>query len=240
MRPVPKGDLVIRLLLFLFALLARFAPPAPPYLGPSYRSSDGPNKPIDRIVIHSTVSPCAPGMARRIAQYFRSRTAGGSAHYIVDPGEVVQAVLDSVIAWHAPPNPRSIGVELCDMPTLFLRRFFPGGKVPKGTESGEVDDHRRAGSLNPIRWMLPNYRAMYRRAARLVAELCLAYDVPPYFRNARQLRRGLRGVTTHAQVSKAWGQSSHWDPGAWPRRAFMRRVRAEIEKILREAEGATA
>ena len=33
---------------------------------------------------------------------------------------------------------------------------------------------------------------------------------------------GQKGWTTHRQVSLAFGQSSHWDPGFWPRRMFGR------------------
>jgi N-acetylmuramoyl-L-alanine amidase CwlA len=91
-------------------------PPNPRYLGPAFRTSAGANKPPTRVVIHSTVSPCKPGGAEQIAAYFRSPAAGGSAHYVVDPDEVVQVVFDSVIAWHAPPNAHSIGIEMCDIP----------------------------------------------------------------------------------------------------------------------------
>lgn len=183
-------------------------PPSPPYLGPAYRHGDNDNKPIRRIVIHSTVSPCELGGARNIAGYFRSSSAGGSAHYVVDPGEVVQVVYDSTVAYHAPPNQHSLGVELCDYPV--------------------------AGSA--ARWKDREHRLMLDRAAMLVAQLCLAYGVPGYYRNATQLRGGAHGVTTHAQVSEAFRQSSHWDPGAWPRRRFMRKVRRNIRQLRKGAK----
>lgn len=199
----------------------RHPAPSPPYLGPAAKTSAGSNKPIHRIVVHSTVSPCEPGGARNIARYFRSSSAGGSAHYVVDPAEVVQVVYDSVIAWHAPPNPRSLGVEMCDMP----------GPVPNdrpGTARWKA--LRRAW-----RWRKENERRMLRRTAHLVAELCLAYDVPPRYVGSRQLRAGKRGVTTHHEVSQAWGQSTHWDPGWWPRRRFMRMVR-QHHRALQEGK----
>lgn len=180
----------------------KFAAPAPRYLGPARRSSAGSNKPIRRIVIHSTVSPCRAGQAEKTAAYFRSEKAGGSAHYAVDPYEVVQCVFDSVIAWHAPPNAHSLGVELCEYPAPTMDR-----------------------------WREAEHRLLFRRAAKLVAELCLAYDIPPYFVGPMGLRLGRKGVTTHASVSKAFGQSSHWDPGSWPRRAFMRAVRKHIKEL---------
>jgi N-acetylmuramoyl-L-alanine amidase CwlA len=177
--------------------VTQYKAPAPPYVGPAAHTSSGSNKPVNRVVIHSTVSPCEPGGARRIAAYFRSPSSGGSAHYVVDPGEVVQVVYDNVVAWHAPPNENSLGVELCDMPS----------------------------ATSAARWADKDHRAMLDRAAQLTAQLCLAYGVPPRFRTVVGLRLRRRGVTTHANVSKAFGQSSHWDPGAWPRAAFMRDVR---------------
>ena len=183
----------------------RFPAPDPPYLGPAAHDSGPGNKPIKRIVIHSTVSPCERGGARNIAAYFRSPSAGGSAHYVVDPGEVVQVVGDSTIAWHAPPNQHSLGIEMCDFPATGIT----GGK----------------------RWKDADHKAMFLRTARLVAELCLAYDVPPWFRHPLGLKLGRKGVTTHNNVSRAFRQSTHWDPGAWPRRRFMRQVRAEWKRI---------
>lgn len=177
--------------------------PNPPYVGPAAHTSAGDNKPINRIVLHSTVSPCERGQARKTAAYFRSERAKGSAHYVVDPFEVVQVVYDGVIAWHAPPNAHSIGIEMCEYP--------------------DAD--------SKARWNSDNHKRMFVRAARLTAQLCLAYNVPPWFRTASELKAGKRGVTTHAQVSQAWHQSSHWDPGAWPRYKFMWRVRYEYAKL---------
>lgn len=183
--------------------------PAPAYLGPPRHFTFGDNKPINRIVIHSTVSPCKVGGARAIAAYFRGVTAGGSAHYVVDPGEVVQVGYDSVICWHAPPNRNSLGVELCDMP-------FP---APEGH----------------ARWLDAAHLQMLDRAARLTAELCLAYDVPLRRVTWAGLKLGRRGITSHAAVSKAFSQSSHWDPGAFPWRRFIKKVRHEAALIQRKA-----
>lgn len=184
----------------------RFPSPAPPYVGPAFRSSEGNNRPIRRIVVHSTVGPTKAGSARAIGAYFRSSSAGGSAHYVVDAGEVVQSVYDNVIAWHAPPNPGSLGVEMCDYPH----------------------------ATSAARWNDADHRKMLDRTAELVAQLCLAENVPPVFLGPIRLRLGRRGITTHNNVSVAFRQSSHWDPGAWPRRRFMRRVRRHHKRIKRE------
>jgi hypothetical protein len=187
-----------------------YPPPAPPYVGPPYRKSSGNNKPIRRIVLHGTVSPTERGGARKIAAYFRSASAGGSAHYVVDPGEVVQPAYDSVICWHAPPNPNSLGVEFCDW----------------------VAANNGNGAPLPLsRWKTRDHTAMLKLGARLTAELCLAYGVPAKLRGPVGLRRGRHGICEHDDVSRAFGQSSHWDLGEFPRRRFLRMVRAEIEAI---------
>jgi hypothetical protein len=186
-----------------------YPPPAPPYVGPPYRKSPGDNKPIRRIVLHGTVSPTERGGARNIARYFRSSAAGGSAHYCVDPGEVVQTAYDSVIAWHAPPNGNSIGIELCDM---------------------VGDKHGKPLPLS--RWNEANHAAMLQLAARLTAELCLAYDVPVRMVGPVGLKAGKQGICEHSDVSQAFKQSSHWDLGMFPRRRFIRMVRAERDQII--------
>lgn len=195
-------------------------PPAPkrPYTGPPDKFTPGDNKPIRRIVIHSTVSPCEPGGARKISAYFRSERAGGSAQYVVDPGEAVQSAWDSVICWHAPPNPHTIGVEMCDIP----------GPIPGDSLASAAAKAAR----RTWRWARKPQRQMLRRAARLTAELCAHYDVPPRFLGVRRVRANWRGVTTHANTSRAFRQSTHWDPGFWPRALFMRWVRADYARIM--------
>jgi N-acetyl-anhydromuramyl-L-alanine amidase AmpD len=173
-------------------------PPAPPYVGPPAHSSGTANKPINRVVIHCTVSPCQPGVARATGRYFKMASAGGSAHYVVDPTEAVQTAWDSVTCWHAPPNSHSLGVELCDPMT--------------GPDS---------------RWADANHQSMLKRTAVLVAQLCLAYQVPITRLSVSELQAGRRGICGHVDVSQAWKQSTHWDPGpGFPWDQFMTYVRA--------------
>lgn len=201
--------------------MTRFKPPSPPYRGPAAHTSGTGNKPIDRIVVHSTVSVCECGGCENIARYFRSQASGGSAHYVVDPCSEVQVVFDSIIAWHAPPNSHSLGIEMCDIP-------------------GPVPNDRRGSALwkaarRAWRWARRDQQRMLHRTARLTAELALAYDVPLVFLSASKLRSGKRGITTHANVSAAWHQSTHWDPGFWPRRRFMRIVRKHARRIKEQS-----
>lgn len=194
--------------------MTTYPAPSPPYVGPVARHSGDGNKPINRVVLHGTVSPTVEGGARNIARYFRSPSARGSAHYVVDPGETVQAAYDSVVCWHAPPNSRSIGIELCDWVGV------GGGSTPAPLSRWDDEPHTR----------------MLRRAARLTAELCLAYQVPVRMLSPAQLRAGLRGICEHSDVSLAWHQSSHWDLGNFPRRRFLALVQGEVEAIKRGTE----
>ncbi|MCK2219685.1 N-acetylmuramoyl-L-alanine amidase [Actinomadura sp. ATCC 31491] len=152
---------------------------------------------VKRIVIHATVSPCEVGGARNVARYFQSSSAGGSAHYIVDPGETVACVKETVVAFHAPPNTGSIGVELCD--------------PQKGPSA---------------RWGDDEHEAMLRRAAALVRQIAARWEVPLKKLTVTQVKAGARGICGHVDVSRAFGQTDHSDPGTgfpWP--YFMELVR---------------
>lgn len=189
--------------------MQRVSPPKPQVIGgrPNKHSGTG-NKPINRIVIHSAVMPCEPGMARRLGDMNKTSETG-SWHYAVDPEETFQCSFDSYVCWHAPPNPHSLGIEMADNP----------GRRPVGQ------------TIRVWRWAGRNHRRMLRRTARLTARACLAYDVPIRFLTVADLKAGRRGITTHHNVSLAFRESSHWDPGWWPRRRFMRQVRREANRI---------
>ncbi len=166
--------------------------------------STGSNLPVNRVVIHATVSPCVRGGARATAAYFQNQSAGGSAHYIVDPGEIVQCVAEAAIAWHAPPNRNSIGIELCD---------------PMADSGGR--------ELAASRWADADHEAMLRLAAAATAEMCAKYAIPMVRLSPADLLAGKRGVCAHADVATAWRQTDHWDVGAgFPWDRFMSYVTA--------------
>lgn len=178
--------------------------PAPdyPYAGPAAHYGSRTNMPINRVVIHGTVTPCKVGYAAIIARYFRTTDRYASTQYVGDPGTMLQVVWDSYVAYGAPPNENTLHIEICDTVT---------------------------GPLS--RWLDRPHRRALKRAARLTAEACLAYDVPIKKIGPKALRAGARGICGHVDVSKAWGQTNHWDPGAFPWRRFIRLVNAEARKI---------
>lgn len=177
-----------------------YAAPTPPMIAARWKG--GAQTPR-LIVLHSTVSACREGMARAVALYFAREDNKTSAHYCVDPGEVIQCVPDHAVAYHCGYNQDSIGVEMCD---------YPDAK-------------------SKAHWDDAEHIRMEIRTARLVAELCLAYGIRPYFVPALLLKAGVKGITTHAEMTKAFNRSTHWDPGAWRRYRFMRRVRRQIKRI---------
>lgn len=185
---------------------------------PNRHSGVDGNKPIERIVIHSAVIPCEPGRARQLGQMNQtSRT--GSWHYATDPKEAVQCSYDRVVCWHAPPNPNTIGIEMADWPKPW----------PTNRTAAALAAARRVW-----RWNGANHKAMLNNTARLTAELCIKYDLPIRFVTVAMLKKNpnTRGITTHAVTSQAFRQSTHWDPGFWPRRRFMDLVRKHAADIL--------
>lgn len=169
---------------------------------PAAHTSPGTNLPPNRIVIHGTVSPTVRGGARAIAHYFAGAGAGGSAHYVIDPGEIVQCVKDSTIAWHAPPNFRSLAVELTDWVTLAEARRHDRAWVGKSPAQWAA------------RWTDRDHQSMLRLAAGLVSCLCSTYSLPEIKLTSTDLIAGGRGICGHVDVSRAWYQTNHIDPGA--------------------------
>lgn len=175
-------------------LLAKGPSVAYPHILTGYHG--GRQTSVSRIVIHATVSPCQRGGARANARYFQTHRTG-SAHYVVDPAEIVLCVPEGLVAYHAPPNTGSIGIELCDPQT--------------GPDT---------------RWEDANHDAMLARAAVLIREVAKRWNVPLVRIGAGDLRAGRHGICGHADVSNAWHETDHTDPGSgFPWGRFMALVK---------------
>ncbi|WP_394620978.1 N-acetylmuramoyl-L-alanine amidase [Lentzea sp. JNUCC 0626] len=168
----------------------------------AYHDSGGGNLTPTRVVIHATSGGTGfpaesdAGSARATARYFASASAGGSAHYIEDVAGEEHCVPDNVIAWHAPPNPRSIGIEIC-------------------ADSTYTRDQ----------WLSPQVWPAVLRAAARTRELCDRYGIPRVKLSIADLQAGRGGICGHVDVSKAFGESTHWDPGpGFPWDKFMEAV----------------
>lgn len=142
---------------------------------------------IEVVVIHTMEAPEKPETAEGTARWF----AGGrnapeaSAHYCVDNNSVVQCVRDQDVAWAAPG---------CN-------------------HNGLQIEHAGYARQSAAEWQDTYSKAMLGLSAQLAARLCQRYGIPVRWLSAADLRAGKRGITSHANVTKAFHKSTHWDPG---------------------------
>lgn len=168
---------------------------------------------VDLIVIHTADVPPRPGKARWLMDYCATYDAGPmpenrkkkkSWHYSVDDQEIAQSVFQTDIAYHAghDANQTGIGIELA---TLV--------------------------APTPAQWADGYHQDMLKLAAALVGDACARWNMEPVYLDKNRLLMGMRGITTHAEVSKAFGQTDHTDPGPhFPMELFCALVAAKMEK----------
>ena len=163
---------------------------------------------IGVVVIHTMEISERADAAEICARWFQSPVSEVSAHYCVDADSVIQCVREKDVAWHARGgNTSSIGVELAGF----------------ASQTGRD-------------WADRYSAAVLERAASLVADICRRRRIPVRWLLAYDLLAGRRGLTGHDEVSEAFKQSDHWDPGdGFPVEAFVDRVRA-LEQTQRRAK----
>lgn len=148
-----------------------------------YTKVAGANLPINRIVIHDMEAAETATTAEAVANMFRTTTREASAHFCIDSNSIVGCVPLDCIAWHAPPNSHSIGLE----------------------HAGYVRQRR-------LEWLDSYGVAMLTRSAALTARLCKQFSIPVVRLSAADLRAGKRGICGHDAVSAAWRRTDHTDP----------------------------
>ena len=172
-------------------------------------------RPIDVVVIHTMEIAERPDAAEICARWFRTPASQVSAHYCVDAGTVIQCVHEDDVAWHARGgNTASIGVEL----------------------AGFASQSRRD-------WEDAYSTAVLRRASALVADICLRRRIPVRWLDPGDLVAGRRGITGHADVSRAFHASDHWDPGdGFPVERFLDQVRRvqQAQRVRQRGSGAAS
>jgi hypothetical protein len=172
-----------------------------------------PPRKIQLIVLHSMESPEKGTTAESVANYFANGADNrpASAHYCIDSNSIVQCVQCKDVAYGAPnANRNGIHLELAG--------------YAKQTREEWLDDY---GKL-----MLAN-------AAALCAEILMPkFDILPVFiaGNALNMLRSrnssLTGITTHAEVTKAFNPGGHWDPGpGFPTDYFMNLIKSHKQAI---------
>lgn len=152
------------------------------------------------IVLHCMEWPEKPDSAEWCARYFAGREGPApqaSAHACVDSDSIVQCVPWDQVAWHA-PGANSLGVGI---------------------------EHAGYGRQELADWMDTYSQRMLDLSAWLVAELCTHFRIPVDFVDANELLTGAPGITTHAEVTKAFKKSTHMDPGkGFPIGDYLRKV----------------
>lgn len=140
------------------------------------------------IVVHCTDGHEGPTKDGDVAAMFADANLKPrrSAHYVVDTDSVTQCVDPKLQAWHCgrTGNERGIGVELCGRAAQTYEQWHDSLSLP-----------------------------MLQIAARLIADLCKRYSIPAVYLTSPELKANRMGITTHASVSLAWGESKHTDPG---------------------------
>lgn len=163
---------------------------------------------IRLIVLHSMESPEKPGTARAVAAWFAGAGAPkASAHYCVDGQDIIQCVREQDVAWAA-PDANHDGLQI-----------EIAGRAAQTTAE----------------WRTPP--AILDNVSTLVARLCRKHGIPPVFLTPDQIRAGRKGVTTHANVTKAYPGPgrTHWDPGpGFPTVEVMAAVRRKMAPHVRK------
>lgn len=155
---------------------------------------------VDLVVLHSTEGAEVGGAARAVASWFAGKQApNASAHYVVDNDAIVQCVKENDVAWHAPgANHNGVGIE-----------------------------HVGYARQSAAEWGDPYSSRELILSAGLAGGVCARHGIPVAFVDAAGLVRGERGITTHAEVTKAFHGSTHTDPGPWfPMQVYLDMVRA--------------
>jgi hypothetical protein len=146
--------------------------------------------------------------AESAARYFKERSSGGSAHLCIDDQHCFRTLKNTTIPWAASS---SFGANThgFHLELAGYARWVPG------------------------QWLL--HKNTIERAAYKTALHLKKFNLPVQWVDANGLLKGLKGVTSHNEISaasrkqdphNAW-RYSHYDPGKFfPRRRFMSRVAA--------------
>lgn len=156
------------------------------------------------VVLHSMEWAEKGDTAEQCAAYFAGQkttpeATRSSAHFCIDSNSIVMCVRPELVAWHAPgANQLGIGIE-----------------------------HAGFARQSAAEWRDDFSSKMLALSAKLCAELCQHFRIPVEFVDRTDLRAGLMGITTHAEVTLAFAKSTHMDPGVgFPMRDYLALVRS--------------
>lgn len=163
----------------------------------------GRTKPIRLVVIHDMEAPETGTTAESVANMFADPNGRqASAHLCCDDNSIVRCVHDADTAWHAPgANNDGLGIE-----------------------------HAGYAKQTTTDWLDTYGRAMIERSAAAVALWCKAYSIPPVRLTVAQVKDGkTKGLCGHVDVTNAFHQSTHTDPGPnFPWDYYLTRLKAHL------------
>lgn len=151
------------------------------------------------IVIHTTEGSSHGNSAEDGAAYDARRTDGTSAHYYIDNTSVVQCVRTTDRANTARASGNRIGIhyELC-------------GRA----------------AFTPAQWSNAYGTAMLRLAAKQAARDAKKHGIPIVKLSVADVKAGKKGFCGHVDISYAFGESDHTDPGkSFPWATFLGMVK---------------
>lgn len=141
------------------------------------------------------------GSAEAAARWFASPYSQGSAHLCVDETICYRTLNNEDIPWAA----------------------------HGANENGFHIEQAGFARWSAVVWL--SHLRTLQRAAYKTAFHCRVFAIPVVWLDYRKLQLGYKGITTHAECTRAFG-GTHTDPGPfWPRRYFMRLVRGYIAEL---------
>lgn len=157
--------------------------------------------PIRLIVVHTMEWPETVTAAEDCARMFATMSRPASAHVCGDSNSRVRCVDDGDTAYAA-----------------------PGGNA----DGLHYEFSGRAGQ-SAKQWADDYSQAALRIAAPQLAAWSKKHRIPLRWLTRSQLKAGLKGLTTHADISAVYRRSDHTDPGPnFPKALLVRLVREEL------------
>ena len=176
-----------------------------PYVAARHQGASRSIQSIDYLVVHTMEAPEKGTTAESVANYFANLDRVASAHLCVDADSMVECVKADRVAYAA------------------------GGGNAKGYHYELAGYAAQSGA----EWADPYSVATLFRAAEHMAGVSLMLNIPAVFIGADALKRGERGITTHAAITAAFKKSTHTDPGPnFPMQSFIELVEVFRAKLL--------
>lgn len=181
---------------------------------PNQTDTGSKGRTVDLLVMHTMEAPEKGTTAEAVAQFFAKPTTKASAHYNFDNNSIVQCVKEEDVAWAA----------------------------PGANHDGIQFEHAGFARQSPAQWDDPFSRAMLELSIDMAAQVVKRHNIPVVFLRAPDLAAQRRGITTHAEVSKAFRLSDHTDPGVgFPMQDYLTAIRLRVptvpknQPVLKEA-----